>query len=747
MRALQLTTRFRKDAFEAEACLLIYDDDSLTGSEIGADVRDVLNHRPNTSLICVMAPFIREPLLNEHLATGSSVHRASATMPGVAGEIAFVALRHLPETGLAAFICPLFLSGKVVVAAAERALPEELRQGWLFDLFDRFGGRVDAPVGVHFGKASGKHADKFLRTSSVLLSTSACTVVGFFALCVLKGGKPRRIFVDTAPLLTVVYVMQRIAAFNALWQMMPTGKSFSSYGGIEKLPLLGTGDLILVSASTSGELASRLIGLNVHEDALLTLFLLSSSPAMQTKGKLLCDLTYRPGRTFGYPLVENQPAASCTLCQKGFILAELSGDQFLLENRGIKRLRVSHGSQPKDARDDIESLSRAKLLKVALRSASSHQTDIEVDVRGLLIASASVRQKYVRLLTRFTPAPVTYVVLVGIDEDLFDELAIEARLFNVLAEAKVVKADVLGNLPPVEGGNVLVAIGHLFDHAALRGINAQLRAKVPMGCVSYLSVVTVADSARNLSDLRTFLSWGEYGADTFIYRGAVEFMLPWAGKGLAAWTQELEFLQALRSDSELPDELADRLNWLESSSSIVDQLFLPGKDGELQIANDFVYLNTKIDKDQISQADIYAVVANLLACTRCENEGLKPSTSRGSVPLRWTQSVYGQVLLCPSNFKDYNDAVLRGAFLRAASSEELCYSVDEGCSSEMLDILLAEIQGWSHGKGNALPEFLISLSCRRLKLKDTHLEQFQSAMKASSVPQYLVKLAAEIEHR
>lgn len=745
MRALQLTTRYRKDAFEAEACLLIYDDDSLTGSEIGADVRDVLNHRPNTSLICVMAPFVTETVLKGYLAAGSSLHRASASMPGVAGEIAFIALRRLPDTGLTAIVCPLFLSGQEVASAIERTLVDELLQGWLFDLFDQFGGRVDAPVGVHFGKASGKHADKFLRTSSVLLSTAACTVVGFFALCVLKGGQPRRIFVDTAPLLAVVYAMQRIAAFHCLWPMMPTGKSFSSYGGIEKLPLLGTGDLILVSASTSGELAARLIGLNAREDSLLTLFLLRSSPAMQSKGKLLCDLTYRPGRTFGYPLVENQPAASCTLCKKGFILAALAGDQFLLENRGVKRLRVSHASQPKDAREGIESLSRARLLRVSLRPAYSHRTEVDIDVEKLLAPGAHVRKKYVRLLTRFTPAPVTYVVLVGIGEALFDELSTDANLLNVLKGAKVVSADSLSNLPPVEGGNVLVAIGYLSDHAVLRGINAQLRAKVPMGCVSYLSVVTAADSARNLSDLRTFLSWGEYGADTFIYRGAVEFMLPWAGDGLASWTQELEFLQALKSESELSNELTSRLEWLETSSSITDQLFLPGRDGELQIANDFLYLDTKTNKNLISQADVYAVVANLLACARCNNDGLKPTPAQSGAPLRWTQSVYGQVLLCPSNFRDYNDAVLRGAFLRAASSEELCYSVDEECSFEMLDILLAEIQGWSHGKGNALPEFLISLCCRRLKLKDSHLEQLKSTIKTSSLPSYLVKLATGIE--
>jgi hypothetical protein len=93
------------------------------------------------------------------------------------------------------------------------------------------------------------------------------------------------------------------------------------------------------------------------------------------------------------------------------------------------------------------------------------------------------------------------------------------------------------------------------------------------------------------------------------------------------------------------------------------------------------------------------------------------------------QSVYGQILvnlatLCPRNLRDYNDSILRAAFLRAAHQQELNYAVDERCSSEVLAVFVAEIDAWNSGHGNATPEIVMALACGRLKLWPEHLERF-----------------------
>ena len=743
MRALSLTTRYRIGPFEGDARLLVYDVAGLSGSLIGDDVREVLDQRPNTPRIYVMAPFLPFAEVSEALKASAALRRAGAVASG--HELAVVSLR-LSDEGSATVVSRSYSLGSedVVVEGDEVPLPDELREGWLFDLFDSNRGRVDAPPGVHFGKASDKHSDKFLRTSSVLLSTAACALVGFFALAAVRPQEPRRIFVDTAPLLSVAFAMQRVASTLGLWLRMPSAKSFSSYGGVDKLPRLSTGDLMLVSASTSGGLARRLVAAGADPATLATLFLLRSAPETQTPGGVLCDLTYRPGRTFGYPLVRNFSADSCELCKKGYVLAELEGDQFLLERRGVKRLRVARSSQTSEARASSELLSRRGALKVRLHARDTRRTDICLLVEELLTTETQVASTLRRLMTRYVPMPLKYVVLVGISLDSLNLLVATAGMADLCQSATVVAAEGVGTLVPAPGGNALVLVGLLDDHALLRGINAQMRSKVPGGCVAYLSAVTIAESARNREDLRIFLSYGEHGPETFTFRSAMEVMLPWTGDQPSSWSQELELLRRLSEQVALPEPLAARRGWLESTSESSDTVFLPGLEGELKLAANFVFLDTTNALERISQADVYAVVSNLIATERCDGKGLTELVRRDSPPLSWSQSVYGQVVLCPSNFRDFNDAVLRASLLRAADPSELNYSVDTQSSREMLDVLLADIDSWAQGRGDALPEFVLSLACCRLRLIRRHEEQFLTALFSSQVPAHLKFLAAAI---
>jgi hypothetical protein len=742
MRAFSLTTRFREDTFEGEACLLVYDVPSLSGSVIGDDIRDVLDRRPNTPRIFVLAPFLPLSEVTAALKAGVAVQRASA-VPS-AGELAALSLSVNAQGKTEVLSRTYTVRDGEVVEGDARLLSGELHQGWLFDLFDSNRGRVDAPLGVHFGKASEKHSEKFLRTSSVLLSTAACAVVGFFALGTIRAQEPRRIFVDTAPLLSVAFAMQRIAAALDLWVGMPSAKSFSSYGGIDKLPSLGRDDLVLISASTSGGLARRLSGMEVDESALLTLFLLKSSAEMASPGHVLCDLTYVSGRTFGYPLVKNHSAGTCELCKRGYVLAELEGDQFLLERRGVKRLRIAEASQPRDAREAAELLARQKVLSVRLHKQDTRRTDVALDVQALLQQNNQVASDFRRLLQRFTPAPVKFIVLVGFSYDAFSEIVKQAGMEEICRSAKVVLADAVGQLDPIEGANALVVVDFLSDHALLRGINAQLRSKVLGGCVAYLSAVTIADSSRNLADLRIFLSYGERGPDTFTYRSALSFMLPWSGERPSSWAEELQLLQQISFEGSLPKALDERRICLEEASSMSEGLFLPGLKGPLTIARDFVFLNTEHNIEDISQADVYAIVSNLLATARCDNKGLTEPVRRDSPPLTWTQSVYGQVLLCPSNFRDFNDAVLRASMLRAANPAELNYSLDEQCSAEVLDVLLADIDAWDHHRGDALPEFLLSLACGRLRIARQHMERLMFKLTHAALPDHLNTLIGVI---
>lgn len=165
-----------------------------------------------------------------------------------------------------------------------------------------------------------------------------------------------------------------------------------------------------------------------------------------------------------------------------------------------------------------------------------------------------------------------------------------------------------------------------------------------------------------------------------------------------------------------------RLRSDEEFEALVDDVIRsqlpPGTDpgrAALTIQRDFVYLDTAGGKrDSISQADILAVVLNALCCTRFGNRPLV--VERGvapMAPIQWSQSVYGQVLLSPANFRDYNDAILKAAFLRAAHRSELMYFADERTSEDMVQIITAELAAWAAGGGDALPEMLMALASGR----------------------------------
>lgn len=747
MHALVLTTRFREGAFEGDACLLVYDVAGFSGSTIGDDVRDVLERRPNTPRIFVIAPFLTEMEVETAILEGSALKRAGVVSESAAVELSILSVQS--ENGdSSVYSRSYILVGDKPTKKESKKLPDALREGWLFNLFDTYGGLVDAPIGVHFSKSSGKHANKFLRASSVLLTTAAYGLIAFFCLAAMRKFEPRRIFVDTAPLLSLAFAMQRIATVRGDWKHMPSATSFSSYGGVEKLPRLGKSDLVLVSASTSGGLAACLVEKGVAEDMLLTLYLLKSAEAMNTKGRVLCDLTYIPARTFGYPPIENHSAASCELCKHGYVLAELEGDQFLVEKRAVKRLRVGAMSQTAEARKSLEILTRTGAISVRLHRNDTRRTDIDINVQTGLVQDGFLEISFSRLLMRFTPTPLDFVIAVGLAIADAKKYCDHAGLASAMQSAQFVEWENVGQLAALKRANALVVIGHLCDHAVLRGINAQLRPKVNGGCVAYVSALTIADSARNLADLRIFLSYGEHGAETFTFRSALELMLPWTGEQLSPWVQELHLWQRLiDNDTVFPAILQKRLEWLKETASASKQLFLSGKDVELTIAPDFVLLNTSENIEKISQADVYAVVCNALATARCNNQGLKTNVQRGSSALVWGQTVYGQCLLCPSNFRDFNDAVLRAALLRSASMQELNYSVDELCSEEMRDVIRADISSWSQGRGDSLPEFLLSIACGRLRLIHRHINQIKSDMHESDLPEHLKLMAYSIaEH-
>jgi hypothetical protein len=154
-------------------------------------------------------------------------------------------------------------------------------------------------------------------------------------------------------------------------------------------------------------------------------------------------------------------------------------------------------------------------------------------------------------------------------------------------------------------------------------------------------------------------------------------------------------------------------------------------------------MDTRDRTESITQADVFAIVSNLFAAARSRDRELTKKASSNEV-VELSKSVYGHVLLAPEMFETFNDAVLKASFLRAARRSELMYEVDSDHSAHMTQIIFAELDGWSVGTGEALPEMLLALATKRLRLRDGDRATIRARGIAANLPSHLSLLAATI---
>lgn len=744
-RALCLRARYREGQFEGEACLLTYDDESFGDLLVSGDIKEVFERRASTANIFVAAPFLSNSKCREALKAGTAVQRATSYLSGKSGNVYLVELHQGQDAEiLAVKACPLTwdAAAQETNFGEPRALDVSLREGWLFDLFDSNEGLVVAPAGVHFRKSSRKHTTTFLRAANALTSSAGCGLLALFALERLGRVRPKRVFVDTAPLLSLAFALMHVAKAHGAWPDDVPARSFGSYGGLKKVGRLSASDIVLVSATTSGSLAQDLVQQGARIESVATLYFLGTKDAPRPEG-VLCDLTVAADRNVGYQPVVNFPANDCKLCKSQHLLAELEGDQFLLQQRQHRLLRVLKKTQSSEARTILTELYSSKALQIALRSAPGQNGPVVID-EAQLLSCPSVRCDFIRLLRRYCPQPLALVVRVNISAKDLGKLVADAGIAPTITAAKVIDwTELPAQAQLAKGAGVLVVFGCLSSQTQARSVNASLRSVVNEGNVAYLSALTLAGNPEQYQDLKMFLGYGERGLETFTYRESRRLALPGGLSFANPWESELELLDAIAASGSLV-ELDDRRRTLAASTTANADIFLSGKNGPLAIQRDFVYLDTTGGTGEISQADVCTVVLNLLCVARANDRELATKASSPGDLIDLSQSVYGHVLISPATFLNYNDAVLKASVLRAARPSELMYEVDEAYSVQVAEIILAELAGWDAGNGDALPEMLLALATGRLRLREIERLDIRNKALSAGLPPLLAALAQAI---
>ncbi|HTW29080.1 MAG TPA: hypothetical protein VME92_18275 [Acetobacteraceae bacterium] len=582
-------------------------------------------------------------------------------------------------------------------------LTEILRRG-ATEMFRRHGGFMEPNANYHFEGPAGRHTNRFMRLSNILVRQAE---IAFLAVAVMGLIPPeaRFAYIDTPALYAVV------SAVNEQWRTMVPDRpplmadNFRSYEGLDHYEFSDYGEaVVLISASSSGGLAGRLVARGFAPSAIVHLLFHGKDPGSI---KLAVDLR-RDARSNpdGYAADrEIYERANCKLCEGGSVPIPLKGDQFDIQGPQPEALLVNQ----KDAPTNVGRLMGRLAGTRALTVTSGHRQHwIEV---ARMMEAPGFLERLEFFVRRSVPAGVEHCVLADREaRPLADR--IKAITGSPMALHEREEIDRTGR-DPNDPGAMLVVASVIGSGRSLLEISRDLREVCKTGSIIYLVGFAKIEGEERRDALKRTLVHSHHHAQ-HMFEVVEELLLP----GQATpnpWQQELELLQ--KAADAWP---AGQRGWLDgrldrlrkASEPMTDSLFVPA-DGAttLKLQAGFAFWPKVFANN--SQADVFFTISAVMQRLRTA------PVSAGDQALRtnWLQ----QTLLSPENFGRFNDGVIQASILRAARAAELDYRDDAKLSDTAKRIVRRVLEAADRARGEAAVEFIIAIGCGRLRLKEEHV--------------------------
>ena len=577
---------------------------------------------------------------------------------------------------------------------------DHIRRQGLTILFSMRGGLLEAGPTAHFVKPSRNIDSRFLRASHALAEGVEIFFVAFWLLR-FPLEKIHRIHIDTSAIASVVFAVLIMRGISKV----PPITTFHSYEGLpnhkfdEELP-----ELVVISASQSGGMAHD-IGEKVHDVKLIvTLFSTAEKPS---RGVVLCDLRYDPLRNI-----------------KGLHAARLISDT--LNTRPIRIIGEHFIAQPEPPRPVLPALKHApdviKTIMPRLRGqeifASNKSGSTPDEVRGIwvnvrnLVKSKIFKAWVAELIVREVPASIRVIVYPGRTAE--SRLLADA-IYKQLKKGKHKTGEIdMISLDQIEeeGANsrwidqeipILIAETASGHGEHLLSASRALRQWAPNSHRIFLSIVSMPSSELAFKLLHSNLCQ----PNTHKFLSMLQLFVD--RRGVAdSWLKEAQLLSNYQDN--LPAELLSRLDDLNSSKGLYDNLFLAGARGKLELRNNFAFWPEVKTSSGVSQGDVFACICTIVE--RMRSDAKLPITEK-LINDTQTHSIISAVA-----FSRYNDGVIQAAFLRAARPVELNYRDADGQSRMMGDLLCRMVELVDKHQGEGLTEFLLALVTERLVLED-----------------------------
>ena len=599
-----------------------------------------------------------------------------------------------------------------------------VRNRGLCELFHQRDGLIRPSETTHFVHPSGKHSKAFIRAANLLVLGPE---VMFVAMTILDFLKPdlEYICVDTSSIASIGHAAIELRQLFEPAYVPPTVNSFSSWPGIN-----GAYDfsqpkktLALISASTSGNMARELVKRKrlLKERVLILFGLIENASDVAVLCNLAADSRYKDKLTL---VTEEFRESDCPLCTAGSTAVHFVGDQFLAD--AIRHISV------KISGDDIEDKSKAFLGRyrcrgaLGMRQQSNNATAVDsyfVDVTKLKDSVFDDRVK--AACERYIAASTKLIV--HVNDTGSAQLAGEiATLYAPRGAGAPINETGLGILATNSiDGSVLIVAGCVGSGGCLQSISRDLRDPAGDAPRTYLVGVAKHSQHPRHTSLRGDLIYSSTDHKHVVVI-LEELTLP-ERHGPSAWEVERQALNALiEPDSTAAlqpdpvDVILKRIAAIDDLQDSVDTFFWDAADGTpLALRKTFAFWDGTYDPAKASHGDILFTIA-------CVLENLRD----GRTP-RLHRTAFHHGFIAPSTFGRFNDGVIQSAFLRAAMPGELDYSGDQDASREMARLLKRIFSEWAQPRGEATPEFLISLMCRRMRLRGPDLTDCLDALEGT----------------
>lgn len=615
---------------------------------------------------------------------------------------------------------------------------ENIKTQAMVDLFSRNHALLELHGDYHFATLGGKHSDKFIKVSNVLVNKNEIDFISIFLLKYLKENI-KRIYIDTSTiyslLLNAVLLKRRL---DQNYQI-PLIHNFQSYHFKEHIDdLLSSDYMIFISTSSSGDLKNKLLkAYKATDDNVITIYYFGETEDSNCLCNLSKNDSLKASKPHGYTPEE------CPFCKEGSQVVHIANEQFILEMQEPEAVRITIHHKPDGSLEFFEKYTNKGVLKFGGYGKFRFYID-----EAKLLEVDNFKEHLDYILSAYGAKKVKTIIHTDGSNDLANHIknSIAAQC-DVKSYEDYINSKHDANATQTD--SVIVVSGSIHSGLTIENISRHLRVTHKDSLRIYIIGILKTTSKKAYDFLRlNLVKHHKFGQD-HIFLPIEKIYLPKLHNGKTTWDKELELLRHINCEDSQSlqvsknDILEKRIKTLEGikKTPCTEGIFWNAKstaDTPLKIAPGFAFLNETILSKNPTQADILYTFASVIQNSR---EVVKES---GEVK-NLKSTPYKQKVIAPNNFTRFNDSILQACLLRICFINELNYSSSRQLSKIMKSIILDVIKNHENTVGEAAMEFIVALAIGQLKLHNDEKNELLGDISGFDLPEHFKLIIKEIK--